>query len=51
MWFPTFETFTRRRLRELDPGCYTPEASPQVPAAAPQNRIEGMLFGIQAGST
>jgi len=39
-----FETFTRQRLRELEPVCYPREAAASEPAV-PQNRIEGMLFG------
>jgi len=38
-----FETFTRQRLRELEPVCYAREAASEP--AVPQNRIEGMLFG------
>lgn len=38
-----FESFTRQRLRELEPVCYTRDAASEP--AAPQNRIEGLLFG------
>jgi hypothetical protein len=40
-----FEAFTRQRLRELDPVCYTPDA-PTSPTAE-HNRIQGLLFGIK----
>jgi len=39
-----FESFTRQRLRELEPVCYTREAAPTEPVV-PHNRIEAMLFG------
>jgi hypothetical protein len=40
-----FEAFTRQRLRELDPVCYTPD-TPASPTAE-HNRIQGLLFGIK----
>jgi hypothetical protein len=41
-----FETFTRQRLHELEPVCYT--IDPTGPGATPQNRIEGSLY-VAAG--
>jgi hypothetical protein len=38
-----FEGFTRQRLRELEPVCYTIDAR-AARTAQPRNRIEGLLF-------
>jgi hypothetical protein len=40
-----FEAFTRQRLRELEPVCYTPD--PPASSQAEHNRIQGLLFGIK----